>query len=157
MTKTAKTACNELQLACSSPHKDLVYRALVFARDNQQRRLYFVAGIAGGPWNALNALANSHKTHGGSCFYCGKGVAKGQATIDHVEPICRGGKSEIQNLVIACKPCNASKGHQVIEFYNPQAGKEWLEAVLAQVTLRLNAINPASSPPPPSPDAAGGP
>lgn len=131
-----------------------MYRAIVYAREHNGRAVYFFAGTAGGPWNALNALAASHKIHGGACFYCKQNVAKGQGTIDHVEPLSLGGRSSLQNLVLACKPCNARKGHQVIDAYNPDAGKEWLQALLVQVQERLGRINPASSPPPPLPDAA---
>lgn len=135
----------------------MLYRALVFARLNATTALNYVAGVGGGPWNAVNALARSYKRHGGECFYCRKVLKDGSGTIDHVEPVSLGGVSEIQNLVLACKPCNASKGHRPIETFNPGAGKEWLEALLRQVQERLDRINPASLPRPPSPDAAGGP
>ena len=139
MAKIEVKHIDEQQLPAESPLDDLVYRALVFSKLNQhQQYLYFVAGVAGGPWSAHNALTHSHKAHGGPCFYCKKQVAKGEATIDHVEPTSRGGQKVIQNLVIACKPCNAAKGHQVIEFYKPDAGKEWLEALLRQIQQRLD-------------------
>ena len=127
-----------------SPIDGLAYRAVVFARTNRDTSLYFVAGAEGGPWSACKALATSHKIHGGDCFYCKKSTAKGDATIDHVEPASLGGKGNLSNLVVACKPCNAKKGHSVIDAYNPQAGKEWLNALLVQVQTRLAAINPAS-------------
>lgn len=144
-------------VAAFSPQLDLVYRAVVFARTNGQVPLYFVAGTNGGPWGAIKALTASHKVHGGRCYYCQQPVEKGGATIDHVQPKSRGGSDEIQNLVLSCKPCNAAKGNQAIEFYNPGAGKEWLEAVLKQIQQRLDILNPPSSPPPPSPGAAGDP
>ena len=139
----------------ASPIGDLPYRALVFARCNRETPLYFVAGVNGGPWKAEKALATSQNVHGGSCFYCGTSLAKAEATIDHVEPIALGGTRAIQNLVLSCKPCNARKGHQVLDFHNPDAGREWLKALLRQIERRLAAINPPSSPPPPSPGEAG--
>lgn len=33
-----------------------------------------------------------------------------QATIDHIKPICKGGKTELENLTIACYACNQEKG-----------------------------------------------
>lgn len=120
---------------------ELPYRALVFARRNREQALYFVAGVEGGPWSATNALAKSHRVHGGLCFYCGKQVPKDAGTVDHVEPVCQGGKSVIQNVVIACKPCNSKKGHQVIEHFSPEAGRAWLEALLKQVRNRLEDLD----------------
>ena len=42
---------------------------------------------------------------GGACAYCGGSAT----TFDHVEPLARGGKHHVDNLVPACKPCNFSK------------------------------------------------
>lgn len=133
---------NELTVF-SSPIRELPYRALVFARQNREQALYFVAGVEGGPWSAANALSKSHRFLGGPCFYCGKQVAKDAGTVDHVEPVCQGGKSVIQNVVMACKPCNSKKGHQVIEHFNPKAGRAWLEALLDQVRSRLEDLDRA--------------
>lgn len=41
------------------------------------------------------------------CQYCG---SKKDLTLDHVEPRSKGGKSVWNNLVTACKRCNAKKG-----------------------------------------------
>jgi len=40
------------------------------------------------------------------CVYCG---SKEVLTIDHVIPVSRGGKSNFENCVTACKPCNNKK------------------------------------------------
>jgi len=51
-----------------------------------------------------------------TCCYCGISVRiKGQprterATIDHLEPRCRGGTNAWRNLRLACKLCNECKG-----------------------------------------------
>ena len=127
-----------------SPFEDLSYRALVFARLNGSTPLYHVAGIQGGPWSAENALARSHKFHGGPCFHCSKSINKGEATIDHVEPTALGGNGCIQNLVISCKPCNAKKGHQVLDFHDPKSCRAWLEALRAQIEERLARLDLAA-------------
>ena len=156
MTAKPKSISAPISANYNSPYEELPYRAVVFARvDGNKTPLYYVAGVAGGPWSAPAALLASHKTHGGGCIYCKKGISKGNATIDHVEPLKLGGKSSIQNLVIACKPCNASKSHKIIDAYNPEAGKAWLQALHKQIEQRLNALNPPSSPQPPSPGAKG--
>lgn len=38
------------------------------------------------------------------------GVSLERPTIDHVHPVSRHGSNEIENLVLACKSCNSSKG-----------------------------------------------
>ena len=42
------------------------------------------------------------------------------AQVDHVVPRSRGGTDEMSNLVLACSPCNSSKGAKNVD--------EWLEA-----------------------------
>jgi 5-methylcytosine-specific restriction endonuclease McrA len=129
------------EMSYASPFGDIAYRALVYVRnDGNGVPVFYVAGMQGGPWKADNALNHSHKLHGGACFYCRKSIPKGEATVDHIEPQKLGGKSHIQNLALACKPCNAAKGHSVIDVFNPEAGKEWLEALLDQIQQRLNRL-----------------
>lgn len=54
----------------------------------------------------------------GECVYCG-----GEATTrDHVIPRGRPGWDAPDNVVLACQPCNASKG--------PRTPEEWLEEAL---------------------------
>ncbi len=43
------------------------------------------------------------------CAYCN---STDELTIDHVLPISRGGKSEFDNCVTACKACNAAKANK---------------------------------------------
>lgn len=45
------------------------------------------------------------------CAYCGCGVSKATATMDHVLPISHGGKTNWENIVTACAPCNHKKGN----------------------------------------------
>jgi 5-methylcytosine-specific restriction endonuclease McrA len=52
------------------------------------------------------------------CHYCGG--AGGEA--DHIVPISRGGLNHPQNLVPACRSCNASKGNRLVsEWDGPPA------------------------------------
>jgi hypothetical protein len=106
--------------------------------------LYQVAGSAAAPCGAFKALQSALKIHGGKCFYCkiatADEIGDRSLTIDHVEPQCVGGNNHLPNLVVACRKCNIDKGAQRIEAYNPEAGKEWLEALLKQIENRLNRI-----------------
>lgn len=43
-----------------------------------------------------------------TCRYCGRHV-EGEVHCDHVIPLSRGGKTELDNLVTACPACNLSK------------------------------------------------
>lgn len=55
---------------------------------------------------------NIFKRDGGLCAYCG---THKDLTLDHVLPKSRGGKTNWQNLVTACKSCNAKKGNATPE------------------------------------------
>ena len=56
-----------------------------------------------------------------SCQYCGCGVNNSSATMDHVIPISRGGKTCWDNIVTACGPCNSRKGNsmRMKPYYKP--------------------------------------
>ncbi len=43
------------------------------------------------------------------CAYCHCGVQRADATLDHVVPVSKGVRSVIENLVVACQPCNVRK------------------------------------------------
>lgn len=45
----------------------------------------------------------------GVCHWCGKTVAPGDLTMDHVLPLARGGKTTKNNVVPCCKECNTRK------------------------------------------------
>lgn len=50
---------------------------------------------------------------GARCTYCG--TTEGAMHLDHVVPYARGGKTTDENLVVACAPCNLSKGARTPE------------------------------------------
>ena len=45
-----------------------------------------------------------------TCQYCSTEVNKTNVTFDHVMPISRGGKTNWENIVASCAPCNSRKG-----------------------------------------------
>ncbi|WCM21394.1 HNH endonuclease [Paraburkholderia bryophila] len=51
-----------------------------------------------------------------ACVYCGK---RKHLTLDHVMPKSRGGSDDFENLALACRSCNSSKGARTPE--------EWLQ------------------------------
>lgn len=55
---------------------------------------------------------NIFKRDNGCCQYCG---IDRDLTLDHLVPRSKGGKSTWNNLVTACKACNAKKGNYSLE------------------------------------------
>lgn len=51
-----------------------------------------------------------------TCRYCG---ADNATQVDHVVPQSRGGPNTSDNLVAACRPCNASKGARTPDEWRP--------------------------------------
>ena len=50
------------------------------------------------------------REQGTICFYC-KADCSADPTVDHVNPVCKGGDPNEQTaLVVSCRPCNSSKG-----------------------------------------------
>lgn len=45
-----------------------------------------------------------------SCQYCGSVMPTTELTYDHILPRSRGGRTEWENIVTACVPCNRQKG-----------------------------------------------
>lgn len=46
------------------------------------------------------------------CSYCSKPLDLKDATMDHVVPLSRGGKSTMANIVLSCKDCNSDKKYK---------------------------------------------
>ena len=44
------------------------------------------------------------------CLYCGLKVYPHTFSLDHMEPLSRGGENRQRNLALACDPCNRAKG-----------------------------------------------
>ena len=48
-----------------------------------------------------------------TCQYCAVEFPKSQLTLDHVQPVSRGGLTTWENSVSACNPCNSRKGNRM--------------------------------------------
>lgn len=83
-------------------------RAAAWKRRNPEKRNEWAhrrrARLRGGHVQPVDlvALHSSRKT----CIYCG---ARRRLTVDHLEPISRGGAHARWNLVLACLACNSAK------------------------------------------------
>lgn len=62
------------------------------------------------------------------CGYCQRGVQWDQISLDHRQPISRGGSLwEAENLILACKDCNMLKGSLTEEEFRFLVGDRLLE------------------------------
>jgi len=75
----------------------LIVRFVYLIRQVYKRRV---------PWSKRNIWIRD----GYICAYCGTKVSKNGATVDHVIPVSKGGKSTFENTVTACRACNNKKG-----------------------------------------------
>lgn len=76
------------------------------------------------PFSKKNVLVRDSFT----CAYCG--MDKGKLTIDHIIPKSRGGKTDFENCVASCKPCNNNKGDRT-----PREAKMYLKVKPYQPTI----------------------
>ncbi|MFA6185835.1 MAG: HNH endonuclease signature motif containing protein [Phycisphaerae bacterium] len=53
-----------------------------------------------------------------TCRYCGKQLDKKEIHIDHIIPYTLGGRTELDNLVVACVKCNLKKSGRTLEELN---------------------------------------
>lgn len=50
------------------------------------------------------------------CYLCGKRFTKTlPPTIEHIIPLAKGGAHDITNIMLACGPCNSSKGDTILQ------------------------------------------
>ena len=87
-----------------------------------------------------------------SCIYCGKK----SESIDHLEPISKGGLSSTNNCVPACLSCNGRKSDEEVfnwyrkqSFYDPRramAIRAWTENDIRLATRLLQWTNPRQMP-----------
>ena len=52
-----------------------------------------------------------------TCYLCKKPIVFGFDNLEHKLPISRGGLNEYNNLAVACRNCNFSKGRKTLEEY----------------------------------------
>ena len=69
-------------------------------------------------------------TNGGvlKCIYCSKELTKKEATLEHKQPLSRGGTNDKENLAIDCKGCNSGKRDKTekeFENYLNKKGEKW--------------------------------
>ena len=64
-----------------------------------------------------------------TCVYCEQPILFGQDSLDHKIPVSRNGKNSYENLCIACRKCNSSKGNKTVEeFEIYRSLRNWRES-----------------------------
>ena len=70
-----------------------------------------------------------------TCYLCGIAIdttphflAPTSRTVDHITPISRGGKHDLDNLAFACRKCNLRKGNKTPEEYRAYLARHQQDA-----------------------------
>ena len=86
-----------------------------------------------------------YKAHDGRCWYCGEVVDFASFLLSHQHPICRGGLTVADNLVVACHSCTSLKGGRTVEEYrvrlNEIPARPFRAAAEALLELRDNQLH----------------
>lgn len=51
---------------------------------------------------------------GYKCHYCQKQLTRFSATLDHIQPVSKGGDNSYDNLITACLHCNSERGNKPV-------------------------------------------
>lgn len=80
-----------------------------------------------------------------TCQYCGAQPPDAVLTLDHIEPVSRGGTDDIHNLITACERCNSGKSDKVLgdRAIRPDADLLYLETQqeIAELTRYQTALD----------------
>lgn len=60
------------------------------------------------------------KASDGKCVYCSVELTPFNFQVDHVVPVSKGGKSNVENLVGCCRGCNAKKRNKDVEQFRSE-------------------------------------
>jgi hypothetical protein len=146
------------EIVAHHPIGETPYNKLIYVGANcHGTPLFQVMGTSRTPCSAPTALRAAFIRYGGHCYYCGTRL-KPQArpspmSIDHVIPKALGGTNLLHNFVIACKPCNKSKGSQAILEYKLEAGNAYLTALERHIADAVRSAAEPGSAPSPTPSA----
>lgn len=97
-----------------------------------RRRARSVGSFTAAEWNLLVWI------FGNACAYCGKRVAS--LTADHVVPLIEGGLNVIENILPACRSCNAHK-HTSMNWIHKPTGESLRVARLSGAFAIVEVAN----------------
>ena len=84
---------------------------------------------------------NLYRRDGNCCQFCGRRFPTHELSIDHVIPRSRGGRTNWENCVLACIPCNVRKGSRLpdeanIALLRPATAPRWSPCLTVNVGRR---------------------
>lgn len=88
-------------------NRESVYARAKFARHARRARIRSAKGNF-----TIKDVEAQFARQKGKCYYCGSKVGD-TYHVDHIVPLSRGGSNGPENIVIACPPCNLSKGNKL--------------------------------------------
>ena len=71
------------------------------------------------------AKTQARKLYPRLCFFCGCLLSRRTMTFDHLLPRSKGGRNELENLVLACCPCNVRKSDRLPSKTEIVRAAEW--------------------------------
>lgn len=112
--------CAELVLTRLIKDRRMAKRKKEREREREKRRLeYQDRRMANDAEHAKVTRAMRYEVlrrDGFRCVKCGRGREDGvKLHVDHIKPVSRGGKSEMDNLQTLCEDCNCGKGNRYEE------------------------------------------
>jgi 5-methylcytosine-specific restriction endonuclease McrA len=57
------------------------------------------------------------------CYLCNRELNRSQITIDHIQPLSRGGTNAPENMIVCCEECNSDKGNSTLGEYFDRTGR----------------------------------
>jgi hypothetical protein len=87
---------------------------------NARRRAYLLS--VGGGKVTQNQILELVIIQKNKCYWCDKEMIK--YTLDHFEPLSKGGANDITNIVLACGKCNCSKNNKSPYEFSEQMAKQ---------------------------------
>lgn len=104
----------------------------------------------------LSVIEKLSQRFGLKCWYCGVGLTNRQIHIDHIKPLDHQGADRIDNMALACAPCNRAKWNMPLEdFFAWVKRIRWLEDFPAKDAFGSAVIDVGDESGDTSPDAAG--
>ena len=90
-------------------------------------------------FSKYNVLLRDHF----ECQYCGTGLSRDSATMDHVIPTSRGGKTHWKNIVSSCGACNTRKGNRLIDPRNTPRIPTYYELAAVRKSMGIEVSHPS--------------
>lgn len=103
------------------------YKDVDLSRENKRTRDILMRSLGGLTEKMIQQVyeRNIRRNNGVlTCYLCHKPVEDGEDNLEHKVPTSRGGRNEINNLDVACRDCNLSKGARTYVEFMLQEGVE---------------------------------